>query len=175
MNLKNSWKEFRIWLGWKLNRIIMVLFVVFVVIGLSMIGWMYRHPVNGASLGKLEVLRTVADQFVLAFVLFFSIFLLLSIVVGIISIRKKPKNWRLVIEDAEKFQKEFGENGAVKYWINFVEREKIGKPLFKLITVLREIKQLEDQLDKLRANYETTPAQIVDLEMDIRNLKNEIV
>jgi hypothetical protein len=82
-----------------------------------------------------------------------------------VSIRKKPRNWRLVIEDAKEFQKKFGENSTIKFWMVCAKKERNGRPLFEMITRLREINQLKNGRDKIPSNIE--------LETQIRELESE--
>lgn len=155
MNLKNSWRELRIWMGWKRDRMANFYFM-FIAVGIVLITTS-KDPIYKFNLFLGGLSLSVA-----------------FLVLWSIAISKKPCNWRLVIEDAEKFQKVFEENSDVEYWISFTGREKIGKPLFKIVANLRKIKQLEGERDRLKSMYDTIPVQIIDLEMDIRNLKDEI-
>jgi membrane protein YdbS with pleckstrin-like domain len=151
MNIKNSWKEFRIWLGWAVDWI-MLSFLLLIVAAFILAG-IFRSPVC------------------------IWVLLPLAVIVGIllcISNEKKPYNWRLVIKDANDFQKKFGQSDKIKFWICRTKQRKDGMPLHKIVTNLREIKQLEIKRDILIAKKATIPVRVYNIETRIKILKDEI-
>jgi len=133
MNIKKLWKELKIWLGWKRKRIMDVLFTIFLGFGMVCMGWvLYWYPsMKTVSPERFDEIASTIIHPVRAFFVCAPIILLSFILMTVVSVNKKPKNWRLVIEDAKKFKEQCTEEDKRKfeYLISVTKRYKDGRAL----------------------------------------------
>jgi lipid II:glycine glycyltransferase (peptidoglycan interpeptide bridge formation enzyme) len=86
-----------------------------------------------------------------------------------------PKNWRLVIEDAKKFKKEFGDkNGKIDFWISATRTNKSASTLYELLSYCRELEKLYKEKEVLDEALIDMPKRLKVVKYKIELLEDKI-
>jgi hypothetical protein len=105
MNLKNAWKEFRIVLGWKYNKLVSIYFLSLLLMTVFSFLWFVAWALIMPNFKDISVTNEIAYSSIRIFASYSLILIALFLVVDRLSIRTVPENWRIVIDMAEEFLK----------------------------------------------------------------------
>jgi hypothetical protein len=151
MNLKNSWKEIRIWLGWKKEEI-RILWAVFVV-SMFILGFIFRES-------SFEG------------ILFLAIYGLTTILIFIVlmAIKKMPQNWRMVIDKAREVQERYGANEKICASMEFTEIYHNATDLYERVLRYEYLNAHKEELARSQQLVVSETTKQDDLIVRIRKL-----
>ena len=148
MNLKNSWKEFRILARWIEDLFALLMKIV---------------------LFLSTALIIIFPRSVICFILFLVLAVPFAVLTGfimIIGIDDLPRNWRLVLEEAKRFKEKYGQGEKVYSLIASTQQTKNGSRLYDFMTQYELLEEKKQQLAAMQHN----DAEILDLMFDIKIL-----
>ncbi|MFH1129317.1 MAG: hypothetical protein V1686_01105 [Patescibacteria group bacterium] len=153
MNLKNSWKEFRIWLGWRIKIIVGTLFA-FASALMLISAIILEHGTAIYEKSRLcfgmdryaEVIKAASFAKISLPLCYLAIFLMSMVAVALLISNTSPdKNWRLVIDDATQFVLNYykklttGQANRIMELINWTKKNHNGRELDDCIEELKKV------------------------------------
>lgn len=179
MNIKNSIQEARIWLGWKrkgMYKIFGYSFIIFGALLTAFLSLQIKNKIsNEMSEGFAFFNLSVVNIYCFAMIAIMLYDIVILLVIHLVSIKKQPRNWRLVIEDAMQFLKEFGDHKEkIGFQMYTTRTNKNASSLYSLLSLFRELNKLYKEKEALSKTLKDAPHNLDVVDHRIKFLQKEI-